>query len=142
MPHHVQALTSSLTLQIISPAHQLGQLLLRALLLSPCWVLQKPSVRKAAQSEANQQLAAALQTNKELRDEVSKLKEALAAAALLPQKPAGGYSPSLNNTVCQSRGLFWHLMLAWHTQTARRSLCTPAEWSKRSYQSDEDCASV
>lgn len=89
MPHHVQALTSSLTLQNVSPAHQPGQFLLRALLLKPCWVLQKPSVRKAAQSEANQQLAAALQTNKELRDEVSKLKEALAAAVLLPQKPAG-----------------------------------------------------
>ena len=92
MPHHVQALTSSLTLQNVSPAHQPGPFLLGALLLKPCWVLQKPSVRKAAQSEANQQLAAALQTNKELRDEVSKLKEALAAAVLLPQKPAGGCS--------------------------------------------------
>jgi hypothetical protein len=55
-------------------------------------VLQKPFVRKAAQSEAYQQLAAALQTNKELRDDVSKLKEALAAAALLPQNHAGVYS--------------------------------------------------
>ncbi len=95
MPHHVQTLISSLTPRKICPEHQMESAQLRASILKPCWLPQKPSVRRAAQSEACQQLAAALEANQELRDEISELREALAAAAMLPQMPAGGFSSSL-----------------------------------------------